>query len=78
MVDALDTDGDTALHKAVKGSLPAMHHLLKSGANPNLKNKRNVSPFELAQKMKRILTRCKYLRKITCLKHDGTTRAIEL
>jgi hypothetical protein len=53
-VDALDTEGDTPLHKAVKGDhLPAMHHLLKNGANPHLKNKRNISPLELAQKMKK-------------------------
>ena len=50
VVDAVDTEGDTALHKAVKGDhLPAMHHLLKNGANPHLKNKRKISPLELAR-----------------------------
>ena len=79
VVDALDTDGDTALHKAVKGDhLPAMHHLLKSGANPHLKNKRNVSPFELAQKMKKDFDTMQVFKKDYGWKHDAGLAHTEL
>ena len=68
-----------ALHKAVKGDhLPAMHHLLKSGANPHLKNKRNVSPFELAQKMKKDFDTRQVFKKDYGWKHDAGLAHTEL
>ena len=73
VVDAVDTEGDTALHKAVKGDhLPAMHHLLKNGANPHLKNKRKISPLELAQKMKKDYDTMQVFEKDYGWKHDDT------
>ena len=53
MVDAVDTEGDTALHKAVKESLTGHASFIEEWANPHLKNKRKISPLELAQKMKK-------------------------
>ena len=73
VVDAVDTEGDTALHKAVKGDhLPAMPHLLKNGANPHLKNKRKMSPLELAQKMKKDYDTMQVFEKDYGWKHDDT------
>ena len=73
VIDAVDTEGDTALHKAVKGDhLPAMHHLLKNGANPHLKNKRKISPLELAQKMKKDYDTMQVFEKDYGWKHDDT------
>ena len=58
--------------------LPAMHHLLKSGANPHLKNKRNVSPFELAQKMKKDFDTMQVFKKDYGWKHDAGLAHTEL
>ena len=57
---------------AMPDHLPAMHHLLKNGANPHLKNKRKISPLELAQKMKKDYDTMQVFEKDYGWKHDDT------
>ena len=57
---------------AMPDHLPAMHHLLKNGANPHLKNKRKMSPLELAQKMKKDYDTMQVFEKDYGWKHDDT------
>ena len=72
VVGAVDTEGDTALHKAVKGDhLPAMHHLLKNGANPHLKNKQRCRRWSWRENEKG-LRRMQVFEKDYGWKHDDT------
>ncbi|WCL50802.1 ankyrin repeat domain-containing protein [Leptospira sp. GIMC2001] len=55
-VDIQDSHGNTALWRAVfnlrDGDINILEIFLKEGANPNLKNKYGVSPYDFAQTIK--------------------------
>jgi len=59
-VDALDKNGETALFEAIRSTIKdgekqraAIEVLLAKGADPNLKNRKGLTPLQVAQRMRR-------------------------
>ena len=59
-VDATDNDGETPLFDAIRSTIKdgnkqrtALEALLVNGANPNAKNKKGLTPMQVAQRMRR-------------------------
>lgn len=51
-IDKTTTEGDTALHLSAKhDKAEAMKLLLKSGADPSLRNKQGKTPLDIAQEV---------------------------
>lgn len=59
-VDATDTDGETPLFEAIRSTIKsgekqraALEALLIKGADPNIKNRKGLTPLQVAQRMRR-------------------------
>ena len=59
-VDAIDQDGETPLFEAIRSTIKdgekqraAIEALLAKGANPNLKNRKGLTPLQVARRMRR-------------------------
>ena len=59
-IDALDNNGETALFEAIRSTIKdgekqraAIEALLAKGADPNLKNRKGLTPLQVAQQMRR-------------------------
>ena len=59
-VDAIDQDGETPLFEAIRSTIKdgekqraAIEALLVKGANPTLKNRKGLTPLQVAQRMRR-------------------------
>jgi ankyrin repeat protein len=59
-LDATDNDGETALFEAIRSTIKngekqrsALEALLVKGADPNVKNRKGLTPLHVAQKMRR-------------------------
>lgn len=59
-IDATDNNGETPLYEAIRSTIKnrekqraALEALLIKGANPNVKNRRGLTPLQVAQQMRR-------------------------
>ena len=59
-IDAPDNNGETALFEAIRSTIKdgeklraAIEALLVEGADPNLKNRKGLTPMQIAQRMRR-------------------------
>ena len=59
-VDAIDNDGETPLFEAIRSTIKngekqraALEALLIKGADPNIKNRKGLTPLQVAQRMRR-------------------------
>ena len=59
-IDATDNDGETPLFEAIRSTIKsgekqraALEALLVKGANPNVKNRKGLTPLQVAQRMRR-------------------------
>lgn len=59
-IDAIDNNGETPLYEAIRSTIKnrekqraALEALLIKGANPNVKNRRGLTPLQAAQQMRR-------------------------
>ena len=59
-IDATDNNGETALFEAIRSTIKdsekqraAIEVLLAKGADPNLKNRKGLTPLQVAQRMRR-------------------------
>lgn len=62
-LDALDNDGETPLFEAIRSTIKsgekqraALEALLIKGANPNVKNRKGLTPLQIAKRMRRAET----------------------